>query len=172
MDDPSRIVFSYRICENSHKSSIADLLNSIKSYQSDNISIQIINPEWIISREHIQVAIYHTLKAFKNGSNFAREKETELLVRLSGLNQIKNAVKSFGINEKMSLMLVVTFGGTLEENSKILEQFCLENKFKSVENIDFPLTNKFELSKYYKTEKNTDKLDKIVFEMIAALDIL
>ncbi|MCK4973579.1 MAG: hypothetical protein KAS52_09670, partial [Candidatus Heimdallarchaeota archaeon] len=123
MDNPSDVTYSYKLCRKSPRLSIDNLFELIKENQNDSISIQVIDPTWIVSKKHLQAAVYHTLNAFKNVRNIARGSETELLIRLSGFRQINKAVKAFGINDQTKTLLLIAFGGTYKENESILERF-------------------------------------------------
>ncbi|MCK5140697.1 MAG: hypothetical protein KAQ70_00745 [Candidatus Heimdallarchaeota archaeon] len=171
MDNPSDVTYSYKLCRKSPRLSIDNLFELIKENQNDSISIQVIDPTWIVSKKHLQAAVHHTLKAFKNGRNIARESETELLIRLSGFRQIKNAVKAFGINDQTNTLLFIAFGGTYKENESILERFFSYTDLEQIENIHLPITEIQKLFEYYGCEKDTILLEKEVLEKIATVEI-
>lgn len=171
MDDPSEVTYSYKICRKSSKLSNDTLFEFIKKNQNDTISIQVIDPTWIVSKEHLQAAVYHTLKAFKNERNIARGSETELLIRLSGFRQIKKAVKAFGINDLTNTLLLIAFGGTYKENETILKRFFSNIDLEQIENAELPITDIQELLEYYGYEKDSILLEKEVLEKIATAEI-
>jgi len=171
MDNPSDITYSYKICRKSPRVSADNLFELIKKNQNDTISIQIIDPTWIVSKKHLQVAVYHTLKAFKNGRNIARGSETELLIRLSGFRQIKNAVEVFGINDQTNTLLLIAFGGSCKENESLLEQFFSTTDLEPIENAELPITDIQKLLEYYGFEKDSILLEKKVLEKIAIVEI-
>lgn len=171
MDNPSDVKYSYKICRKSPRLSIDNLFELIKENQNDFISIQVIDPTWIVSKKHLQAAVYHTLKAFKNGRNIARGSETELLIRLSGFSQIKKAVKAFGINDQTNTLLFIAFGGTCKENESILERFFSNTDLEQIENTELPLTDIQKLLEYYGYEKDSILLEKEVLEKIATVEI-
>lgn len=171
MDNPSEVTYSYKICRKSPRLSADSLFELIKENKNDAISIQVINPIWIVSKKHLQVAVYHTLKALKNGRNIARRSETELLIRLSGLRQIKKAVEAFGINDQTSTLLIIAFGGSYKENESILEQFFSKTDLEHVKNTELPITDIQKLLEYYRCEKDSILLEKEVLEKIALVEI-
>ncbi len=171
MDDPSDVTSCYKICRKTPKLSANDLFELIKENQSNTISIQVIDPTWIVSKKHLQAAVYHTLKAFKNRRNIARRSETELLIRLSGFRQIKNAVKVFGINDQTNTLLFIAFGGTCKENESILERFFSNTDLEQIENAELPITDIQKLLEYYECEKDSILLEKKVLEKIAVVEI-
>ena len=171
MDNPSDAIYSYKICRKSTKASADDLFELIKENQNDTTSIQVIDPKWIVSKKHLQAAVYHTLKAFRNGRNIARGSETELLIRLSGFRQIKNAIKAFGINNQTNIFLLIAFGGTYSENESILERFFSNTDLEQVENAELPITDVQKLLVYYGCEKDSSLLEKEVLEKIAIMEI-
>ena len=171
MDNPSDVTFSYKICRKSPRVSIDYLFELIKENQDDIISIQVIDPTWIVSKEHLQAAVYHALKAFKNGKNIARGIETELLIRLSGFRQIKKAVKAFGINDHSNTLLLIAFGRTYKENESILERFFSKTDLEQIENVELPITDIQKLLEYYGCVKDSILLEKEVLEKIAMVEI-
>ncbi len=171
MDKPSDVTYSYKICRKSPRLSIDNLFELIKENQNNSISIQVIDPTWIVSKKHLQAAVYHTLKAFKNGRNIARGSETELLIRLSGFRQIKKAVKAFGINDQTNTLLIIAFGGTYKENESILERFFSNTNLEQIENTQLPITDIQKLLEYYGYEKDSILLEKEVLEKIATVEI-
>ncbi len=171
MDKPSDVTYSYKFCRKSPRLSIDNLFELIKENQNDSISIQVIDPTWIVSTKHLQAAVYHTLKAFKNGRNIARGSETELLIRLSGFRQIKKAVKAFGINNQTNTLLFIAFGGTYKENESILERFFSNTDLEQIENIQLPITDIQRLLEYYGYDKDSILLEKEVLEKIATVEI-
>ncbi|MCK5409244.1 MAG: hypothetical protein KAJ30_03185 [Candidatus Heimdallarchaeota archaeon] len=171
MDKPSDVTYSYKICRKSPRLSIDNLFELIKENQNDSISIQVIDPTWIVSKKHLQAAVYHTLKAFKNGRNIARGSETELLIRLSGFRQIKKAVKAFGINDQTNTLLIIAFGGTCKDNESILERFFSNTNLEQIENTQLPITDIQKLLEYYGYEKDSILLEKEVLEKIATVEI-
>ncbi len=171
MDSPSDATCSYKICRKSLRLSADDLFEIVRENQNDYISIQVIDPTWIVSKKHLQAAVYHTLKAFKNGRNIARGSETELLLRLSGFRQIKNAVKAFGINNQTNTLLLIAFGGTSKENESILERFFSNTDLEQVENAELPITDIQKLLVYYRCDKDSSFLEKEVLEKIASVEI-
>ena len=171
MDNPRDATYSYKICRNSLRVSVDNLFEFIKENQNDTTSIQVIDPTWIVSKKHLQAAVYHTLKAFKNGRNIARGSETELLIRLSGFRQIKNAIKAFGINNQTNTLLLIAFGGTYKENESILERFFSNTDLEQIENAELPVTDIQKLLVYYGCEKDSSLLEKEVLEKIALVEI-
>ena len=171
MDNPSDITCSYKMCRKSLRLSTEDLFDLIKKNQDDSIFIQVIDPTWIVSIKHLQAAVHHTLKAFKNSRNIARSSETELFLRLSGYRQIKNAIKAFGIDNQTKTLLLIAFGGTSKENETILEQFFSKTDLEQEENVELPLTDTQKLLTYYGCEKDPSLLEKKVLEKIALMEI-
>ena len=171
MDNPDEVAFSFRLFKKSPEIAIDDLIEIIKLKQTDSISVQILNPSWIISEKHLQVAIYHTLKAFRNKTNIARAKETEILIRISGLRQIKKAVEAFGIDGQTDTFLLVACGGTFLEMEEKVKQILSEAGLISTDNLSLPITTNEDLYKYYEIEKKSESLERKVLEKIATVEL-
>jgi tRNA threonylcarbamoyladenosine modification (KEOPS) complex Cgi121 subunit len=65
---------------------------------------------------HISMALYQTIEAFKNNSNFAEDFSLEYLIRLSGEKQISKAL-TFGIKNGFNRIGVIT---NEEDKDKII----------------------------------------------------
>ena len=65
-----------------------------------NRIVQIVKCDSVLSLRQLVLAVYHTIKSFKKGRNIARKPYLELLLRLSGQKQIKNALESIGLPPK------------------------------------------------------------------------
>ncbi len=60
----------------------------------------IFDPEYIVDEEQVMFAYYLMKKAFERGKNIADDPKIEFLVRLSGRNQISEAME-LGLKDKM-----------------------------------------------------------------------
>jgi len=77
---------------------IISLLNSMDKLNNGLKQIvQIIKCNSLISIRQLIISTYHTLKAFKRKRNIARRPYLELLLRLSGQKQIKDALNTLGV---------------------------------------------------------------------------
>ena len=95
--------------------------------------VQLVNPSKVHGRKHLVHCIFLTVEAFKRKENIASDQELELLVRLAGTKQIKDAIKLLGPKDKAVL---VVFG----ENAKkcfldSLEQLAAKELDESLEKI-------------------------------------
>jgi len=81
--------------------SISKLLNIIDKV-NDGVKqiVQVVKCNSILSLRQLILAVYHTIKAFKRGRNIAKKPYLELLLRLSGQKQIKDAINILGVPEK------------------------------------------------------------------------
>lgn len=71
--------------------------------------VQVVRCKSILSLRQLVLAIYHTIKAFKRGRNIAKKPYFELLLRLSGQKQIKDAINMLGVPEKANkACLIIT----------------------------------------------------------------
>ena len=169
-----KVLYHYQAFFSHQDLNIDKLIEIARANQNTNVHLQLIDPTLIVSKKQIMIAIYHTLKAFENKRNTARTEATEFLLRISGKNQISSALELFGIKEESKSILLITFGGDLQENKKEVENFLNaanipnENKFQ----IKFPLLSIKELSAIYNCEEDIEIIRKTVYENMAALSIL
>ncbi len=88
-----------------------NLISKLES-QYNQSTIQIFNPEFVISPEHIITAFYNTHKAFYDKKNISNQKNLEFLLYLSTKRQISEAIKYFGIKvdeKKLKTPLELTY---------------------------------------------------------------
>ena len=166
--------FTYNIYLLPHSFDLDHLIEISKTRKKSHVTLQVIDPTWITSEKHISVSIYHTQKAFDEERNFARERSTEFLIRLSGQRQIKNALKQFGVNDNSKHILVVVFGGTKEENKIEEKEFTRKIIFKieAIDNKSLPISDIKKLSDFYNCKENFQDIEKAALEKMAAIETL
>ncbi len=109
---------------------------------------------------HISMALYQTIRAFENNSNFANDFSLEYLIRLSGEKQISKALE-FGIKDRTNRIGII-----LDE----------EKKDSIIDILGHPKTpGKFDkefVRKYFKIKdiNNQMEAEKKIFEKIALLN--
>ncbi len=165
--------FTYNIYLLPDSFTMNHLIERSKKRKFSNVTLQVLDPTWIVSKRHIDVAIYHTQNAFDEGRNFARDKATEFLIRVSGQKQIKNALKQFGVKDNSKHILVVSFGGSKEENEEEELEFTrsIDFKIESIDRESLPLSDVKKLCDFYKSEEDLQDTEKAAIERIAALEI-
>jgi len=166
--------FHYQAFFSLPNTNIDEYLQKIRLRNHKHVNLQLVDPSFIVSRKHIEIAIYHTQKNFKQGNNIAKDKSTEFLLRISGKKQISSALELFGIKENSKIVLLIAFGGSSSQNIEAVNSCINEINIpddKLVE-IEFPLLSKLELSKHYQCTMDIDDLEKCVFERIAMLAVL
>ncbi|MDO8646822.1 MAG: KEOPS complex subunit Cgi121, partial [Candidatus Diapherotrites archaeon] len=60
---------------------------------------QVLSSKAIVSEKHLLQAVEQTESAFANGTSFAKRKEMELLLRISGKKQFPKALEILGVKE-------------------------------------------------------------------------
>ena len=121
--------------------------------QYNQSTIQIFNPEFIISPEHIITAFYYTHKVFSNKTNISNQKNIEFLLYISTKRQISEAIKYFDIKiediNPNSLINLGYFIASYEKNIDLIKKKIIE-EIDAVE--DSSLI----------TEKSSKNLQKII----------
>jgi len=170
-DSMDSFIYSIYLLPNSFN--LDQLIEKSKTRKLPKITLQVLDPTWIVSKKHISAAIYHTQKAFDEERNFARDKATEFLIRISGQKQIKNALKQFGVRENSKQILVVAFGGSKEENENEELDFIknIDFKIESIDKESLPISDIRKLSNFYKSEESLQNVEKAALEKMAAIEI-
>ncbi|MHA1200761.1 MAG: KEOPS complex subunit Cgi121, partial [Candidatus Heimdallarchaeaceae archaeon] len=171
MHNEEAISFHYQAFFSPKDMNIDEFLENLKLKQNEKVQLQLIDPTSIVSEKHLLISIYHTLRAFEQNRNIARDQATEFLLRVSGKKQISSALELFGIKLTSNIIMVVSFGGSSDENKEAIEKFLSISKI-SEENIlelKFPLISIKELSQRYECEEDILIIEKRVLEEIASL---
>src|ERR671913_555745 len=106
MDDPGKLV---------------DILRA----QHSNVSIQGINPNAVYGEEHVLGVLRIVLEAEKRKIMLTKRCETELLIRLTGTNQIAEGIRRAGLKKDTAGCFIA-----FSQDSKLLRQF--ENQLASM----------------------------------------
>lgn len=73
----------------------------------------------LVSERQVWVGLLHSIQAFESNSNISKKPEFEILLRLSGKRQIKEALKLFSLKEKANQEVVLVGWG---KNKKALKE--------------------------------------------------
>lgn len=101
-NEDKKLELRYGILKNKEK-----LLGTIRRLEKQEIWIQPF-PSWsILCKELIEYAVCLALEDFKQNKNIARKLNVEILLRFSGVDQIRDAIRKFDINEGEEITLVI-----------------------------------------------------------------
>ena len=160
----------YRLHENFSINEILDLIKRV-NLTNESTTLQVLNPKYIISNRQLEIAIYQTITAFHSNENRARDKGTELLLRLSGYRQIKKALKIFGIEDKSEYIMFIGFGDSEEEINKNLIEISEKMGTNVKDSItQLPVSNAEILKEYYNCN-DIAIIEKAAIEKIATLKL-
>jgi len=109
---------------------------------------------------HISMALYQTIEAFKNNNNFADDFSLEYLIRLSGEKQISKAL-TFGIKNGANRIGIIVNEEKKEKIVNILGEPVAPGKFDKEFIIEY-----FEITDI----NNRIETEKKIFEKIALLN--
>jgi tRNA threonylcarbamoyladenosine modification (KEOPS) complex Cgi121 subunit len=133
----------------------------IKKIQKWEGKFLFFNPEYVLNENHLRFALWHAKKAFKNGTNIARNLQIEFLIRLSGRKQIKKALELMPQRNYCICILE----GTLEEFSKLTGVKTMKESFpRTEERLSI-------LKRIFNIGNEEEDLEKGIFERIAMTDI-
>jgi len=86
---------------------VSALLRKISLFEGEII---VLKAQRIIGLEHAQSAVYHAMRSFERGENFARTIGVETLLYLSGERQISRALENLGLEPGDDQIAIITFG--------------------------------------------------------------
>ncbi len=142
------------------------------------IALQLLNPHLIYGKDHIESAVKHAIRAFREKRNTSHSLSLEILLYASGKTQLKDAIEFMGI-KKTGPYVTICVGKTRvsgSENSipqgidKLITDLKLE-KDNSVLN-----ENKEILYRFGITDTELKTVDKsmyqdLILERVAMVDV-
>jgi len=141
------------------ESQIEDAEKLIKILKSKGVSA-IFDESKAYGLNHVNMALYHTLQAFKNKTNFAEDFSLEYLIRLSGEKQISRALM-FGIKNETKRLGILVDEAKKDDIITILGNPVEPGKYDQ----DF-IIEYFEI----RDINNQKETEKQIYEKIALLD--
>lgn len=85
-------------------------------FPESGLAVQLVQPESVYGPRHVVSSVHQTLKAFAQNTNISPDKGIELLLRLAGTRQVKDAMK---LKPEATAVLVVVGEGASEEYSRL-----------------------------------------------------
>ncbi|MHA1399411.1 MAG: KEOPS complex subunit Cgi121 [Candidatus Heimdallarchaeaceae archaeon] len=151
----------------------SNILKELKGRNNNSKTIiQALDPKYIVSERHLQVGVYHTLKAFQKKRNIAREMGTELILRLAGKRQISKALKIFGLSNNTEKILILAVTTSKEECTEILNKFLEQIKFPEMKiTKELPVTSLDDLASFYQSPPELATIEKFALERIASVEL-
>ena len=90
--------------------SVDDELDRISSAsESLDVEIQVLDAHMVFDREHIEIALEKSERAFAQGRNIAKTRGTELMLYAGAERQISKALKKMGLKEGMEELAIIAF---------------------------------------------------------------
>lgn len=138
--------------------------------------IQVVNPDNIAGREHLEFALERAEQAFKEKRNMAKSIFVETVLRASGKNQISTALETLGIDETKTVAIIAQkssddfireYGCAVDDSLEELTRDKYE-RLKSIYSISETEINAVS-GEDFKSKGET--LKRIIEERIALLDL-
>ncbi len=108
------------------------LVNDVNRRSSKTgILMQAIRDDCVINPKHVLAILYHSIEAFYRKSNIADKLYMEILLRISGVRQIKDAIRVAGISEAGVVWIICL---SEKADCSMLLQF-LNSEIKNMKNI-------------------------------------
>ncbi len=152
---------------------INDLISFVKKSGESHCYNQLLNPQLIVSKRQLKVAIYQTMTAIRKNLTIATDNGIELLIRLSGEKQINKALRYFGVNKSTEKIILVSFGENKDKcyssHQEIIKRFDIKKNI--IENYTFPLIPLSKLAEYYRCDSDIEIVEKAAIEKIASVEI-
>ncbi len=146
--------------------SVEDTLNQIDSIKQEGEIIQLLNADFIVSKNHIIHGVNQAILAFQRGENLAKDLSVEIVLRCSAQRQISRAFKILGLKEgKMNLCAIL-----INCKKDYTDDLCkLFTQDESV--FDSDLDNLTEIYKISDVELEELSLEEIIIDRISKLAV-
>ena len=93
---------------------VTDVDEELKKVQTASeilgVEIQVLDAHLIFGREHIEVALERTERAFAQERNIAKTQGVELMLYAGAERQISKALEKMGLKEGIDEMAIIVFG--------------------------------------------------------------
>ena len=144
---------------------VKDTLDKINSIKRDGEIIQLLNADFIVSKNHIVHGINQAFLAFKRGENLAKDIGVEIVLRCSAQRQISKAFDLMGLKEgNMNLFVVLV---NSKDYTKELSSFF--NLYDDVFNPD--LNNLIDVYKISSLELENLSVEDVIIDRITKLTV-
>ena len=91
--------------------------------QEQDITAQAFDAESIAGSQHVYYAVVNALAAFRTGENFTRSLHMEILLYVSGQDQIEKGLQIVGLKDTASELCLVVVASSEEETNNFQERF-------------------------------------------------
>jgi KEOPS complex subunit Cgi121 len=145
--------------------SVGDTLDKVNSIKGDDVIIQLLNADSIVSKDHIIHGVNQAFLAFERGENLAKDISVEIVLRCSAQRQISKAFKMLGLKEgEMNLCAVLIDS---EDYSKDLSSFLIRD-----DDVLLPDNDKLiEIYKISDAELQNMSIEEIIIDRITKLAV-
>lgn len=146
-----------------------DVLNSVKDrLVKGDFDGALINTAHIVSTEQLYFAVYRAMTNHKNGTMKAKTLNAEIIYNLSPVNNIMEAFKKFGIDDKIPNVIIVKILTKDDDPEKINDDLTTQLKAESnpllSDDVLFGLADIPKTKKVYKiqTEGGQGELTRLI----------
>lgn len=145
--------------------SVGDTLDKVNSIKGDDVIIQLLNADSIVSKDHIIHGVNQAFLAFERGENLAKDISVEIVLRCSAQRQISKAFKMLGLKEgEMNLCAVLIDS---EDYSKDFSSFLIRD-----DDVLLPDNDKLiEIYKISDAELQNMSIEEIIIDRITKLAV-
>lgn len=145
------------------------MLSAARNCCGSDGSAQLLNSSMIFGRIHLESAVDHAIRSFKEGRNSSNSLATEALLYSSGTRQIDGAIEKMGIRQGDSGIAVVAFGtfdldAFLEKTGFVQDDTVLEG--------DAAMLSEFGIGDKEIASVPESKAFDLVLERVALVDML
>lgn len=157
---------------------IETFINKINNFTIEKeIHIQVFDAGMICGKNHLESAIFHTIRAFDQKRMAVQTLEMELMLYASGERQLTKAIPKIGVKKGKTMIAVALF--SKHHSEKILDSIIdeIEKRFHikkndSILNISTEKMKRWEISDSILKNLSIDEYEDMILEKVAYVDII
>jgi KEOPS complex subunit Cgi121 len=160
-------------------SNVNDCVQELNRLSDDlDLSLQVLNADMVCGKKHIDSAILHAIRAWKENTQSTHSLSMEVILYAAGERQVKIALEKMGIssgNNSVVLVLIDAKQKKKKKLDKIVDQIVEKLNIIKDSSVISCSVDKLQLFGIERTEIETvskDHLSHLVLEKIALVDII
>ncbi len=151
-------------------SSVEEVLEKLRQFCDEReCEAQLFDAEMVFGEAHIQSALEHAERAFKEGRSSAKSLATEMMLYASGERQISSAISKMGIKDGTTEFCILLIGGA--DLDELIRDLGLKEDVSVLEG-DVSNLKAFGVSKKEIDSVPEDKVFDLILERVAMVDLL
>ncbi len=120
----TRVLDKYLVVEGFRNIKIDNIDRVLKliRMKAENCQVQVVDTALVAGFEHVYFSVLNALKSFKSGVNISKSLAVEVMLFISGQDQIRRAIEILGVKPSSSSVAVILIADSREEAISALDR--------------------------------------------------